>query len=345
VEPPRGDDLRGASFDQARDPAVQGALRAGLAALDDDPEGREAREIYRWGFLDVNPLVSTVFPHGTILENRLRAGETRPLDVDALLQRYADNQFHYFDQPSALPFDTDTFGLLARLAPRASRPAEARALLERPLRWVLANVGRDGNVPVFLRRGVDADDRRRYVGVTFGNACAGVQANLLLGLLALPEARPEAAIRRLGGHLCARFAAEGAAALTHYDALYGAYVVLEGLAALEAALATRGDDGAREGLAAARARAVEVLARACRSDRPSALGLAWRWLATSRPETRALRDPAWLSQILRAQEADGGWPAAPFYRVPSRGNFHEGYASRLLTTSFACLALAASRGA
>lgn len=316
------------------DRPLDDALRAGRAALDDDPEGREAREIYRWGFLEVNPLVSTVFPHGTILESRLRAGEARGGEVDALLRRYAANQFHYFDQPTGLPFDIDTFGLAARLAAASPDPAAARQLLEAPLGWVLANVAPDGDVPVFLTRGVDAGDGRRYIS-TFGNACAGVQANLLLGLLALPGPRPEAAIRRIGAHLCDRFASEGAAALAHYDALYGAYVVREALDAWAAAV-----PAARPGVVEARSRALEVIERACRADRPSPLELAWRWLATAAPDARPLRRGAWLTELLLAQEADGGWPAAPFYRMPSRGNHGERYASRSLTTAFACLALA-----
>ena len=174
--------------------AVAWAVASGRAALDDDPEGREALERYRWGFLEVNPLVSSVFPHGTILENRLGAGEARPGEADALVDRYERNRFHYFDQPTALPFDIDTFGLIARLCAHTARPSEVRARLDRPLAWVLANVAPDGGVPVFLTRAVDAGDGRRYIS-TFGNACAAVQANLLLGLLALPAPRPEAASR------------------------------------------------------------------------------------------------------------------------------------------------------
>ncbi len=313
---------------------VRASLHAGLASLDDDPEGWEAREIYRWGFLEVNPLISTVFPHGTVLENRLRAGEVGTARVDDLLRRFEAIRFHYFDQPSSLPFDIDTFGLFARLARRATHPAEARSLLDRPLGWILANVPPDGDVPVFLTRGVEAGDGRRYI-TTLANSCVAVQANLLLGLLALPAPRPMDAIRRLGAHVCARFAAEGAAALTHYEALYGTHVVHEALDALAIDAPEL-----RELVAKARARALEILAWACEGSRPSALGLAWRWLATAPPAARPLRRQGWLTELQLAQEADGGWPAAPFYRVPSRGGYGERYASRQLTTSFACLALA-----
>ncbi len=310
---------------------LEAALRAGRAFLDDAAQADEADEVYRWGFLEVSPLASTVFPRGTVLENRVRAGESRPYEVDALLERYAANRFHYFDQRTALPFDTDTFGLMARLTRAASDPGAARRALDVPLRWVLENVSGEGDVPVFLTRGVDAGDGRRYIA-TLGNACAGVQANLLLGLLALAGADEalDGGIERVGAGLAMRFAERGAAGLGHYEALYGAHLVDQALAAWAAT--ARGSRRA-ERAAPARAQAAALIARAAAQAHPTALERAWRGLAGHADDT-------WLEPLLCAQEADGGWPAAPFYRVPSRGNHGESHGSRRITTSFACCALA-----
>jgi hypothetical protein len=313
---------------------IDEAIAAARTALDAAQELRESHEVYRWGFLESPKLVSSVFPEGTIVENRACAGDRVHDLVDDLFSRYRANRFHYFDAPSSLPFDVDTFGLMARLASHASDPRAARQSLERPLQWILATIEELDDVPVFLTKGVDAGDGRKYI-TTLGNSCSAVQASLFLGLAALGAACPADAIEFTGRRLCERFATEGCASLTHYEAPYGAWLVFQALGVMQE-IAPRCSPFA----SAAKDVTISVLQRTSRFEYPNALELAWRCLCTHSTETRHFRDDTWIEALLRTQRIDGTWSAAPFYRVPSRGNFGEQHASRLVTTSFVMRALA-----
>lgn len=317
-------------FSVSARPQLTQVLSAARGLLAADPDYRDAWEVYRWGFLNVPDLTCKVFPIGLILANRIAAGDDCAAELDALFERYARNRFHYFEQSSSLPPDCDTLGLMLGLTGHTPRPAHWRAVLQEPLGWLMANVEPDGGLPVFLTRGVDAGDGRAYHHVA-GRRCAAVQARLLLGLWRHDAPRYRELLRRSSRQLCGQLVAAGAGAFWHYDVPLGAGLVLE----LAEALTRDAVD-----TAPAVDVCVDLLRQQASRARGSAQEAALLWLATGSVEAaRPLRHPAWAELMIRSQQQDGGWLAAPLYNLPTRGQLMSWYYSRLVSTSFVYRAL------
>jgi hypothetical protein len=319
-------------FSVSARPQLTQVLSAAQGLLAADPDCRDAWEVYRWGFLNVPDLTCKVFPIGLILANRIAAGDDCAAELDALFERYATNRFHYFEQLSSLPPDCDTLGLMLGLTAHTPRPAHWRAVLEEPLGWLMANVAADGGLPVFLTQGVEAGDGRAYHHVA-GRRCAAVQARLLLGLWRHDSPRYRDLLVRSARQLCGQINEAGAGAFWHYDVPLGAGLVLE----LAEALAR---DTIEVDMAAAVDVCMDLLRQQASRARGSAQEAALLWLATgSVAAARSLRHPAWVELMIRSQQQDGGWLAAPLYNLPTRGQLMSWYYSRLVSTSFVYRAL------
>ncbi len=319
-------------FSVSARPQLTQVLSAAQGLLAADPDYRDAWEVYRWGFLNVPDLTCKVFPIGLILANRIAAGDDCAAELDALFERYATNRFHYFEQLSSLPPDCDTLGLMLGLTAHTPRPAHWRAVLEEPLGWLMANVEPDGTLPVFMTRGVDAGDGRRYMHVA-GRHCAGVQARLLHGLLRHELERYRGLIEIAARRLLAEVVTARAGAFWFYDLPLGVLLVLE----LCAELGRRGVD---LDTAPARRACADLLQQQRSLARHSDQDAALLWLATGLcGETRGLRHPAWAERLIRSQHHDGGWIAAPLYSIPTRGHLMNWYSSRLVSSAFAYRAL------
>ncbi len=324
-----------AVFSLSHRPQRLQVIDAARGYLHSDPSCHEALEIYRCGYINEAELVCRVFALGLLLEHRIAAGEACGTEVDALFEQYARNRFHYTDTPSAQPPDFDTLGLMLRLAPHAAHPERCRALLERPLGWLLANIDPDDGIPVFMTRGFDAVDEGRYV--TFvPRRCAAVQAAALLGLLAFDAQRFHPTLVASGRHTLAWFARVGAGALRCYDLPYGAGIVLALADGLRRSSAAAEVDAAAT---AAEQRALALLDARRALGRVSPQDAALLQLACRFPAAAPLRDPAWTELLIRTQRYDGSWDSSPLYVVPSRGNLMNWYASRLATTALAYHAL------
>jgi hypothetical protein len=218
------------------------------------------------------------------------------------------------------------------LAGHAGQPERWRSALEEPLRWLLANLGADGSLPVFLTRGVDAGDERRYVHVV-GRRCGAVQARLLLGLLRHDAERFRTLIAAAAQQLLAEVELSRGGAFWFYDLPLGVGLVLELCTALD-----------RHGLEIDTAPAVAVcvglLGQQASLARCSELDAALLWLATgSNAAARDLRHPAWAELLIRSQQQDGAWAAAPLYSLPTRGQLMTWYGSRPVSSSYAYRAL------
>jgi hypothetical protein len=321
-----------ADFVLSARPQLAQVLSAARGFLTADPSYQEAWEVNRWGFLNVPDLTCKVFPIGLILANRVAAGDDCAVDLDALFERYASNRFHYFEQVSSLPPDCDTLGLMLGLTAHTPRPDHWRAALEEPLGWLLANVEPDGTLPVFMTRGVEAGDGRRYMHVA-GRHCAGVQARLLHGLLRHDAVRVHTLIELAARRLVAEVATARGGAFWFYDLPLGALLVL----GLCVELGRRGVD--LDTAPAVRACA-DLLREQSSLARHSDQDAALLWLAGGLcEEARSLRHPAWAERLIRSQQQDGAWAAAPLYSLPTRGHLMTWYASRLVSSSFAYRAL------
>lgn len=334
VAPPASDPTR-ATFAISHRPQLEIVLQAAKGLLDADPDHGEATEEYRWGLCGVAELHARVFPAGLILESRIEAGDACSAAIDALFTTYAEGRFHYFVEPSSLPFDADSFALMLRLAGHAADPGRARVLLQTPLRWLLHNIRPDGEVPVFMTDGVDAGDGRRYIE-SYGTRCAVVQAAVIHGLLRFDPDLDRGLLERMVIHLHARIEAEGAGAFWYYDVPYAVYQVQ--------AVCTAARESGRlhhleDRLVGIEARAAALIRGQRGLGAPSAQTAALLWLATRAPALRALRDPGWIELLIRGQRASGAWPSSPLFLGPTRGNLGDWYESRLVATALAYRAL------
>ncbi len=184
-------------------PRLEQALDALRAALDADPEGREAWLTRRSGAPEEVPSVDRVSGPALVLDNRLRAGGAGVAGaVDALLLRFAE-------APEVV--ELDGLATLAHLARHAHDPAAARARLGAAIAERIA-----------------APDAPR---------CAGLRARLALGLGQWPAAEraPNIDAAALVRAALADVVARGDAAFTAHDPLHGALLVLELVEALPAA--------------------------------------------------------------------------------------------------------------
>jgi hypothetical protein len=326
------------SFSLSHRPQREQVLSAGRAYLRGDPAATECWEVYRWAYLNERELVCRVFPIGFLLEHRIEAGDDCGAEVDALLDLYARNRYHYFDTMSVQPPDFDTLGLMMRLAPHAADPRRAAELLEVPLRWLLANVDEDGDIPVFMTAGFDAVSPGPYVHV-IGRRCTAVQAGVLLGLLALDSGRHQGLIARAARRTLEVFAHRGSGSLRCYDLPYGAGLVL---ALCDGLRRVGGDLVPLPAVQRAEERAVTLLGGWRALGRIAPQDAALLELASQWPAAAALRDPAWAEMLIRSQHNDGSWDASPLYVIPCRGNLMNWHVSRLLTSALACHALAGS---
>lgn len=309
-----------------RTPA-EAAMLAERALLADRP-WPESWEVQRRGLFGEPELIGRVFAPGLVLEVLGRAGHALPAEVDAVLGEYAANDFRYFPHP-AVPPDADDLGLALRLLAHAGGPALHRAALQRPLRWLRANVLADGGLPCWLTREVEALDTRAGAGL-WGNRCATVEAHLLLGLLAAGEGAE--LIAPAGRRWLAQWEARGLGATEFYDkgfALWAAARLLGALAAAQLGLDTA---------AATQALGEHVRDTAAQPLTPqTAALLALTCLDPQAPaECRGLFNPAWLTSLPTQQRYDGTWAAEPVY---ISGEVAVWYASRTVTTAVCYLAL------
>lgn len=293
-------------------PRAEQAVIALRAALDDDPDSREAWFTRRSGRPGEIPAVDRLSGPATILENRVRAGERRPADVDALISALGEARGR---------LEVDALATLARLAPAAGDPEAACRRLRAPLALALAGRPLAGGLPAWV------DGRTGGIIDARGPLCAGVQARLALGLLAWPE--PPAEALSLAGEGLAQVAAAGAEAFAVHDPLHGALLVLELVETLRGYPAPAAP--------AAEGWALGFAARWQGRAATSPLAAAWLWLISGLPSARALREPHWRVLLLRGQRSAGTWDGHPCLREPAPGPARP--ASRLVTTSFVYRAL------
>lgn len=324
---PSGARLRFAAADGGREQA----LRLAEGYLLADRTFRESWEVQRRGLFDLPELVGRVFAPGLILE---ALGPHHPEltgEVDALLDRLAADGFRYYPHP-AVPPDADDLGLALRLLKYSGDPARHRAAVQTPLRWMEANRSEAGVIPCWFTRGV-ADLDTTVETSLWGDRCATVEANLLLGLMDYDPDRCRAVIERAASGWLERWAAIGLGGNALYVSAYALWTAARLLRALEA----------WPGLHVLVKRAWEVLTARLRlearhADTPQTAAFL---ILTCREaaELAGRFDPGWISLILKRQRYDGSWAAEPLYVTPTRGEGAAWYASRTVTTAFCYRAL------
>jgi len=302
-----------------------------------DPVFRESWEVQRRGLFGRSELTAKAFPGGLIVEVLCRHGHDMAKAVDRIFETLHTTNFRYYDTPH-MPPDADDVGLLLRLYPHSSQPDIHRQMLHSPLRWLKQNVRESGEIPVWFTQH-DETEENSYQGLSlWGQSCAAVEANVLLGLLAFDFWGYRSLIEKSAGGVLDRLAGQGLGAAWHYVPLYSLWTGFELIGTITASplgavmphplkRATQmlvkylGNEITRPYLTPQEA---AFLILACLSQGCSA---------------KDLFNPRWVTIICKAQRYDGSWGSEPLYGTPARGEFASWYASRSVTTAFCYHAL------
>lgn len=304
------------------------ALAMAEAYLFADRTFRESWEVQRRGVLGEAALTGRAFGPGLVLE-ALRPYHDIADDISAWLAALARDGFRYYPHPSVPP-DADDIGLALRLLPHSANPSAQRQLLERPLRWLRANLAEDGRIPCWFVREVEGLDTHNPLAL-WGDHCATVEANALLGLLTFDADAHRDLITRAATRWLARWRTVGLGA----NALYAPACALWTAARLLEALASSGlVTVAANDLAPAIDRlSVEA------EHVTSAQSAACLTLACRHPDLAARFSRGWVTLILKQQRYDGSWPGEPLFVTPTRGELAAWYSSATVTTAYCYQAL------
>jgi hypothetical protein len=310
------------------------ALAMAEAYLLSDRTFQESWEVQRRGLFGVAELAGRVFAPGLILEVLCRHRNDLAGDVSAVLDEMAACGYRYYPHP-AVPPDADDLGLALRLCAHSADSERHRQQLQRPLRWMEANLAESGAIPCWFVRGVEGLEGAGQTSL-WGNHCATVEANLILGLLAYDPAPYHEIIARAARGWLRRWLSSGLGANSLYTSSYALWTALRLLGRLTA---TPQLDVPADQLA----RALESALRRWRDEASHAAApqeAAFLILGClEQPQLRPLYNPGWSRLILRHQRYDGGWPAEPLFVTPTRGEAAAWYASRSVTSAYCYHAL------
>ncbi len=315
---------------------------------------RESWEIQRRGLFGVNEMTAKAFPMGLVAEILARRGHDMSGPINDIFQTLQASGFRYYNHPH-LPPDTDDLGLLLRLYPYSPQPELHRAMLQTPLHWLEENIAESGHIPVWLTR-FDAPDKMDVPGAAlWGNRCAAVEANLLLGLLAFDAAAYGPLMESAARQWCQAWLRRGLDATHHYTPLYALWTALELAARLQNFVSA---------VIPSEARNLQGQPHSERNDWPNSLAhltsaltnhLAVEsqrayltpqdaaFLILACRSNPALFNPDWLTLLCKSQRYDGSWADEPLYGTPTRGELAAWYSSRTVTTAFCYHALKTSQ--
>lgn len=296
---------------------------------------RESWEVQRRGLFGVSQMVGQTFPMGLITEILARHGHDMSDPINDIFQSLQNAGFRYYNHPH-LPPDSDDLGLLLRLYPYSTQPELHRTILQTPLRWLSENISESSQIPVWLTRFEAADKMNIPFAALWGNYCAAVEANVLLGLLAFDAITYGPLIESSARQWSQAWQKRGLGATHHYVPLYSlwnalelvaplkTFDVLDNLPQLTQTLANHLIMEARRAHLTPQEAAFLILA---------SLSPAWTEL------TPSLFRPEWVTLLCKSQRYDGSWAAEPLYGTPTRGELAAWYSSRTVTTAFCYHAL------
>ncbi|MCQ3975364.1 MAG: hypothetical protein DPW09_18120 [Anaerolineae bacterium] len=306
---------------------------------------RESWEIQRRGVFGAAEMTAKAFPMGLIAEILSRHGHDMAAPINHIFDTLQATGWRYYDHPH-LPPDADDLGLALRLYSFSTEPERHQTMLQTPLRWLEASVNESGEIPVWLTAGAEAQSDYPFLAL-WGQSCATVEANVLLGLLAFDPVGYYELIEKSVRQWCERIISQGLSANRHYVSLYALWTAFEllaqlhrrtGLADIQAQLDLAGQTlleqlsiEANRPYLTPQDAAFLSLACLCLEQRSPKLALA--------TEASALFKPEWTALLCKSQRYDGSWAAEPLYGTPTRGELAAWYSSRPVTTAFCYHAL------
>jgi hypothetical protein len=333
---------------------------------------RESWEVQRRGVFGVAEMTGKAFPMGLIVEILSRHGHPMVAPLNEVFATLQATGFRYYDH-SHLPPDADDLGLLLRLYPYSAQAAHHRDLLQEPLRWLESGLETSGEIPVWLKPDQGGDESAYPFLALWGQSCATVEANVLLGLMDYDGAGYRGLIEKSVASWSERVAAQGLGATHHYVPLYALWTAFELILKLNehcsrvTANASQAkisqSDMSENKLPYSLNLAVQTLTQrlVIETQRPSPTlqDAAFLTLACLRFEQIRLNwspeftldsvmptlNPDWITLLCKSQRYDGSWAGEPLYGTPTRGEFAAWYSSRSVTTAFCYHALKVYRGA
>jgi hypothetical protein len=301
---------------------------------------RESWEIQRRGAFGVAELTGQAFPMGLIVEILCRYGHNMAAPLNVVFETLQAAGFRYYNH-SHLPPDADDLGLLLRLYPYSTQPETHRDTLQTPLRWLEENVRQSGEIPVWLLRQDHATNGAEYPFISlWGNSCATVEANVLLGLIDYDGDNYRNLIEKSAGNWCDRLIARGLGATLHYVPLYTLWTAFELMTKLSAQPLPVALRGKLNLTAQTLAERLASEAKQSSLTPQDAAFLILACLSDGLPRSiESLFKPDWITLLCKSQRYDGSWAGEPLYGTPTRGELATWYASRSVTTAFCYHAL------
>jgi hypothetical protein len=335
---------------------------------------RESWEVQRRGVFGLAEMTAKAFPMGLIALALCQHGHDMSEPIDEVFSTLQATGFRYYDHPH-LPPDADDLGLLLRLYPYSSQPERHREVLQAPLRWLQNSLGESGEIPVWLKTPPNTVDGVEYPFLSlWGQNCATVEANVLLGLLAYDGEGYRHLIETSAKHWCESWLTKGLSATRHYVPLYALWLALELIAKLgyvtpgvsPAEMKNPPDSGGEESLGSVQldvgeegwSNRLDKVVRtvmeclAVEANRPGltsqdAAFLSLACLSSGNQETLSVfakrtlrvRLPDWITLLCKTQRYDGSWADEPLFGTPTRGELATWYSSRTVTTAFCYQAL------
>jgi hypothetical protein len=333
---------------------------------------RESWEVQRRGVFGVTEMTGKAFPMGLIVEILGRHGHAMTAPINEIFSTLQATGFRYYNHPH-LPPDADDLGLLLRLYPYSAQPEQHRDMLQEPLRWLENSLESSGGIPVWLKQDQGGDESSYPFLALWGQRCATVEANVLLGLMAYDWAGYRNLIAKSVASWCERVLTQGLGATHHYVPLYALWTAFELIFKLNEYVVQAGPDASETkspqseaaenqlhyslNLAAQTLTQWLVTETQCSSLTPQ--DAAFLTLACLRFEQIRLNEspkftldsvmpmlnPDWITLLCKSQRYDGSWAGEPLYGTPTRGEFAAWYSSRSVTTAFCYHALKVYCGA
>jgi len=308
------------------------ALAAAEQYLLSDLTFRESWEIQRLTIPKKSEVIARAFPMGLIVEILSIHGHSLSSQVAEIFQLLNRHNFSYFET-DGLPPDTDDLGLLLRLYQYSAQPKIHRAMLQRPLGWLVENILPSGEIPVWLTQGVD----RAQQWLVWGNSCLAVEINALLGLIAYDWFAYEKLIERSVLFLCHRLIQSGFSGLSHYEPAYCLWGFFQLLTQLEAKPISKVVQIQIEQVTPILLQRLQQEIERCSPSPQKAAFFILTCL--SHPSANFLLNRNWIKHILKHQRYDGSWPDEAIYPTGHRGKEAFWYSSRTVTTAFCYHAL------
>ncbi|MCB9107711.1 MAG: hypothetical protein H6633_26175 [Anaerolineales bacterium] len=300
---------------------------------------RESWEIQRRGVFGVSEIIGRAFPAGFIAEILTRHGHDMAQSIDMVFETLAATGFRYYNHDH-LPPDADDVGLVLRLLPYSSQPERHRAIVQAPVERLVASISTSGEIPVWLIAKAETEaETNRFVSL-WGNSCAAVSANALLGLMSYDRTEYQPLIEKCVGKLFDDIGQRGIGAGWHYVPLYTIWIMCELIAQLQTQSMEIGlEQKLRAAAQTLTERFKEEVQRYRVTPQEAAL-LSLICLSPGAPdEMKALFKADWITILTKTQRYDGCWPGEPLYGTPTRGELATWYASSSVTTALCYHAL------